>query len=148
MTLAGETTTYHCELVALRDGTGILRYIIDRDYDIEGFVLSPGDMTLAVFWEGRPYTLYIWFRKQQADRAYYFNIADSVMLRPGEFVWRDLAVDILVTNGEMVRVLDEHELPHGLPHGLLEYIMNAKEHILVHFRDIIEEADRLMPERS
>jgi hypothetical protein len=148
LTLAGEIKTYPCELVSLRDSAGILHYVIDRPYDIAGFTLSPGDETLAVYWSGRPYTLYIWLRKHYGDRAYYFNIADSVSLSPGEFVLRDLAVDILVTEDGMIRVLDEHELPHGLSGGLLEYILKAKDHILAHFRDIIEEAENLIEAKS
>lgn len=148
LTLAGAEHLYACELLVYQPGFGVLKYVIDRTYDIAGFVLSPGDVTLAVYWKGRPYTLYIWFREQHGDRAYYFNIADSVSLSPGEFVWRDLAVDILVTDDGTVRVLDEHELPHGLSGGLLEYILKAKDHILAHFRDIIEEAEKLIEAKS
>ena len=144
LTLSGETHSYTCELISLQDGTGILRYVIDRPYDIAGFTLSPGDETLAVYWSGRPYTLYIWLRKHYGDRAYYFNIADSVSLSPGEFVWRDLAVDILVTEDGTVRVLDEHELPPGLSGDLITYIMKARDHVIAHFRDIIEEAEGLL----
>jgi hypothetical protein len=144
LTLSGKTEDYRCELLALDHGVGVLRYVIDRHYDIEGFMLSPGDETRALYWEGRPYTLYVWSRKQEGDRAYYFNIADSVRLRQNEFVWRDLAVDILVDARERVSVLDEHELPADLPPGLREYILRAKEHVLTCFRDIIEEADRLI----
>jgi hypothetical protein len=141
VTLAGEIKIYPCELVSLRDRVGVLRYIIDREYDITGFRLLPGDTTIAVYWEDRPYTLYVWLRKRQGDRAYYFNIADSVSLRPDEFIWRDLAVDILVDPAGTISVLDEHELPDDLPRDLLVYIMKAKEQVLAHIRDIIEEAD-------
>jgi len=144
LTLSGETKTYQCDLVSLRDGTGILRYVIDQPYDMAGFKLSPGDETLAVYWHRRPYTLYIWHRARHGDRAYYFNVADSVALAQDEFVWRDLAVDILVTDDGTVRVLDEHELPPGLPPSLLEYILKAKDHILAHFQDIIEEAESMI----
>jgi hypothetical protein len=143
-TLSGRTQTYRCGLLSLREGVGILRHVIDREYDVAGFRLSPGDETIAVFWEDRPYTLYIWVRKQQADRAYYINIADSIILGHEEFSWRDLAVDILVTGDGRVRVLDEHELPHDLPAGLLQYIMKAKDEVLAGYRDIVEEANRLI----
>jgi hypothetical protein len=144
LTLSGETETYQCELVSLREGIGILRYVIDRKYDVAGYTLAPGDVTLALFWEERPYTLYIWFRKIQGDRAFYFNIADSVVLRPEEFLWRDLAVDILVDRSGDVKVLDEHELPPDLPPALVGYIEDARDHVLSHFRDIIKEAEYLL----
>jgi hypothetical protein len=148
LALSGETEIYRCELVSLRSDRGVLRYIIDREYDVAGFRLSPGDETLAFYWPDRPYTLYVWFRKRQGDRAYYFNIADAVALRPDEFLWRDLAVDILVDENGTVRVLDEHELPHDLPSGLLDYIMKAKDHILAHFGDILEEAEKLIADKT
>lgn len=144
LTLSGQTRFYRCELVSLKDGVGVLRHVIDRHYDIAGFRLSPGDVTLAVFWTGRSYTIYKWHRRRQNDHAYYFNIADSVSLRPEEFVWRDLAVDILVDFEGSVHVLDEHELPHDLPRDLLDYIMKAKEQVLARFQDIIKEADQLL----
>lgn len=147
-TLSGETKQYRCHLVSLENGVGILRYVVDREYDIAGFRLSPGDTTIAVYWEGRPYTLYIWHRTKQGDRAYYFNIADSVSLAPEEFVWRDLAVDILVGHDGEVKVLDEHELPHDLPRQLRERIMRARDHILARFRDILEEAEQLIQTRT
>ena len=141
LTLSGETKDYSCELVSLRDGIGVLRYIIDRAYDVDGFLLAPGDATLALYWKDRPYTLYVWFRRAQKDRAYYFNIADSVSLSPGEFRWRDLAVDILVDPSGKARVLDEHELPPDLPADLASYIREARDQVLKHFHDIIREAD-------
>jgi hypothetical protein len=143
-TLSGSVQTYSCELVSLRNGVGILRYVIDREYDVAGYRLSPGDRTLAVYWTGRPYTLYVWFRKGPRDRAYYFNIADSIALSSREFLWRDLAVDILVDPSGIPRVLDEHELPPDLPADLAGYIARARDHVLERFRDIIKEADEIL----
>ncbi len=144
LTLSGDTKTYLCELVSLTGGVGILRYVIDREYDVAGFRLSSGDTTLAIYWEDRPYTLYVWFRKKENDRAYYFNIADSISLRPEEFIWRDLAVDILVDAAGTVRVLDEHELPPDLPADLAAYVERAKNQVFRQFRDIIREAEELL----
>jgi hypothetical protein len=144
LALSGETHVYSCELISLVNGVGILRYVIDRQYDVAGYILSPGDVTLAVYWEDRPYTLYVWLRKSARDRAYYFNIADSVVLSHEEFSWRDLAVDILVEPSGAVRVLDEHELPPDLPSDVSGYIEKAKGQVLEQFRDIITEAEDLL----
>lgn len=144
ITLSGEIKTYLCELVSLNNGLGILRYIIDREYDVHGVVLAPGDETVALYWEDRPYTLYVWRRQVAQDTIYYFNIADRISLTPHEFIWRDLAVDILV-DGRGVHVLDEHELPADLDGRLGRYINEAKAHILVHYEDIIQNVHLLMP---
>jgi hypothetical protein len=111
LTLSGETKTYCCELLQFGSGLGVLRYVIDREYDVHGVELAPGDETIAVYWEERPYTLYI---------------------------WRDLAVDILV-DGRGVHVLDEHELPATLDADLGRYINEAKASVLERHEDIIHD---------
>ena len=144
LTLSGETKTYRCELLHFGSGFGVLRYVIDRKYDVHGVKLSPGDETIALYWEGRPYTLYVWRRQAAQDTVFYFNIADQISLTPQEFIWRDLAVDILV-DSRGVHVLDEHELPADLDANLGRYINEAQAHILVHYEDIIQKAHMLLP---
>ncbi len=144
LTLSGTIQAYSCELLHLQIGFGILRYVIDREYNIAGLRLSRGDETIALYWEDRPFTLYIWRRRAPGDTAYYFNIADRVSLSTQEFLWRDLAVDILVDPQGKVHVLDEDELPADLDAELGDYIIEAKEHILGNFADIIHEADTLL----
>ena len=139
LTLSGEIHTFSCELVRFEPGFGMLRYVIDREYDIHGVKLASGDETLALYWEDRPYTLYVWRKQTVQDIAYYFNIADRISLTPKEFVWRDLAVDILVDD-RGVHVLDEDELPPGLDAGLLRSIRKAQAHILANLPRIIKEA--------
>lgn len=144
LTLSGETKTYRCELLHFGSGFGVLRYVIDREYDVHGVVLAPGDETIALYWEDRPYTLYVWRRQAAQDTVFYFNIADRISLTPQEFIWRDLAVDILVDSSG-VHVLDEHELPADLDADLGRYINEAQAHILVHYEDIIQKAHMLLP---
>jgi len=143
LTLSGEAKTYRCELLHYESGFGILRYIIEREYDIQGLKLAPGDETIALYWEGRPYTLYVWRGKAAQDTAYYFNIADRIVLTPQEFLWRDLAVDILVDQAG-VHVLDEHELPADLDDELGRSIQKTKEHLVENHRAIIAEADAVV----
>jgi len=140
LTLTDEIQTYTCELLHFEPGFGILRYIIDREYNITGLKLAPGDETIALYWENRPYTLYLWHLKA-GGHAYYFNIADRVSLSPGEFRWRDLTVDILVDPQGSVHVLDEHELPLNLSAGLAGSIREAKALILDSLPAIMHEAN-------
>lgn len=134
---------YTCELLHYEAGFGVLQYIIDRDYDISGVKLAPGDETIALYWEERPYTLYLWRRRTAAEPVYYFNVADRISLSPREFAWRDLAVDILVDD-RGAQVLDEHELPAGLDPRLLHSILSAKTHLLDNHQAIIAEVDALV----
>lgn len=138
--LTGAAQQYICERLYLEDTFGILRYIIDKEYNVGGVRLIPGDVTIALYWTDRPYTLYIWQMSGIKDAAYYFNIADSIYLLPEEFSWRDLTVDILIDMAGTVHILDENQLPAHLPDGLQSYILAAKSHVLKCYRDIIAEA--------
>jgi hypothetical protein len=143
LALSGETKTYHCDLLHYESGFGMLRYIIDREYDVYGVKLAPGDETVALYWENRPYTLYIWRRQAARDTVYYFNIADRISLTPQEFIWRDLVVDILVDHAG-VHVLDEHELPADLDARLGLSIQKTREYLVKDHSSIIAEASACM----
>ncbi len=145
-TLSGKVQTYSCELVHFEKGFGILKYMVDREYDIKGTKLLPGDVTCALYWEDRPYTLYIWRLKRDESTLYYFNVADSISVKPHEFTWRDLAVDIFIDAGRTAHTLDEDELPQDLKPELRRYIQNAKAYILSHFNEIATEADKMINE--
>jgi predicted RNA-binding protein associated with RNAse of E/G family len=137
--LCGECHEYRCELVHFTSAFGILRYIIDREYRIGRITLKPGEATLAFYWTYRPYTLYTWRHSSAGPGLYYFNIADRVSLSPTRFAWRDLVVDILVSENELPHILDEKDLPSNLNSELFDYIELSKQHILMHYRRTIEE---------
>lgn len=144
ITLAGQLHTYSCELVHYQHGFCILKYIIDRTYTIGGTTLFPGDITCALYWADRPYTLYIWSRTEPQRPIYYFNVADSISLKPEEVVWRDLVVDVLIDERGIAHVLDEHELPAYLDSDMRGYIEKSTQHILTHYPAILAEAQRFL----
>jgi hypothetical protein len=146
--LSGGVQIYSCELVRYEPGFGMLKFIVDREYDIKGIKLLPGDVTCALYWEDRPYTLYVWNLKRHEGPLYYFNIADRISLRLEQFTWRDLVVDILIDPRGAAHVLDEGELPVDLDSNLAVYIQKAKELVLAHFREIIRETRELLHDRS
>jgi protein associated with RNAse G/E len=141
MTLSGKEKLFECELVHVNNNFGVLKYIIQRNNDIDGLKLSPGDITYGLFWTDRPYTLYVWIVNQGRDRAYYFNISDRVVLSPSEFAWRDLTIDILIDPDLRVHMLDEHELPVDLDRDLSTYIQTTKDFVLRNYSNIMQEAD-------
>ena len=143
--LRGGVHTYPCDLVRFEPGFGILKYVIDREYDIQGCRLMPGDVTWAFYWEDRPYSLYIWKLKDGAV-LHYFNIADRISLAASEFRWRDLVVDILIDRHGAPQVLDRHELPPDLDKDLADYIDRSQERVLSGYRAIMDEADALLRE--
>ncbi len=144
--LSGELHEYHCDLALFTDTFGVFRYIIDREYHVDGITLHPGEVTTAFYWTNRPYTLYTWRHDKPGWEIYYFNIADRVSLARTEFVWRDLVVDILVDEHKKVHILDEDELPSDLNPELRDYIERAKHHLLTHYHQIIAEVKHCFTE--
>ena len=138
--LSGAEESFECELVALEDGFGILKYVIRRRWQVAGVTLEPGTVTYAFYWTGRPYNLYWWLDEQGATLGHYFNVVDSVSLSAQAFVWRDLIVDVLVLPSGQVHVLDEDELPDALDEDLRAFIEAAKRQVLREHRAIIHTA--------
>jgi hypothetical protein len=139
-TLSGATQTYACELLEYEPGFGVLRYVVDREYVINGRRLLPGDVTHALYWEDRPYTLYVWDLGSRGGRLFYFNIADSITLGREEFVWRDLSIDVLIDATGGIDILDKHELPPDVAPGLRHYIDEAVALVVRRHGEIIREA--------
>jgi predicted RNA-binding protein associated with RNAse of E/G family len=144
--LSGAEVTFECELVALEGRRGILKYVIDRTWQVAGLTLEPGVVTYGFYWLQRPYNLYWWQDAKGEALGYYFNLADSVSLSPQEFVWRDLAVDILVLPDGQVSVLDEAEVPAELDEELRVTIDAGKNTILQKHQAIIAEAKLMLAE--
>jgi hypothetical protein len=136
--LSGGEVSYDCELVRCDADFGVLRHMIDREYTVGGIRLAPGDVTYALYWTRRPYTLYTWQPKRLHGLVFYFNIADTVSLSPQEFRWRDLVVDILIHDGK-ASVLDKDELPGGIDPLLRRAIQAATQDIVEQHRVMVEE---------
>ena len=141
--LSGTEVTYDCELVALSDKLGILKYSIDRQWQVGSVTLQPGAVTYGFYWPDRPHVLYKWLDKSGDALGDYFNIADSVILSEQEFSWRDLVVDILVLPTGQVEVLDEDEIPEYLDEELRHYIESAKRMLLRNCQEVAAETSAL-----
>ncbi len=142
--LSGAEVTFGCELVALEGRFGILKHVIDRQWQVQNVTLGPGTVTYAFYWAQRPYNLYWWVDENGETVGYYFNLADSVSLSAQEFVWRDLVVDILILPTGQVQVIDEHEVPDALDSELRRFIEAGKRQVLRDYQAIVEEASALL----
>jgi len=141
--LNGDIRVYDCELIYKNHKLGILKYVLEKQYNVAGLILPGASVTYAFYWIDRPYTLYRWYYKEK-NIGNYFNIADQIVLNDSEFEWRDLTVDILYLPDNLPKVLDEDELPSDIPNHLLEYIDLAKKHVIENYQGIIAETDQLL----
>ena len=134
--VVGDTGCWRANLYAITDPPAR-----DGSAGYDGAILVfPGNVTHALYWEDRPYTLYVWDLGSRGGRLFYFNIADRVALGREEFVWRDLALDILIDDAGGIDILDKHELPPDVAPELRLYIDEAVDLVVKQHRDIIREA--------
>ena len=137
--LDGSVRTFDCELILLSDIFGILKYVLNKSYKVGSLNLKPEYVTYAFYWKERPYTLYKWFDKNGTEVGNYFNLSDSVYLTENIITWRDLVIDILITQSGEVEILDEDELPDSIDIELKSYIENSRKDILYNYSEVIRQ---------
>ena len=142
--LSGMEVTYNCELVTLCDQFGILKYVVDRPYQVGSLTLEPDTVSYGFYWPDRPYILYKWFNGNGHAVGDYFSLADSVVLSAQEFSWRDLAVDILALPTGQIEVLDEDEIPESLDEELRTSIESGKQMVLRKYRAVVVETSKML----
>ncbi len=114
-----------------------------QDVRLEDIRLRAGTVSLGYFWEDRPYNVYHWIDANEDTVALYFNIADSTHISAETVEWRDLAVDVLISNDGRCRVLDEDELPADIAPELLAYIETARDELCRDPLSRLDEYDKL-----
>lgn len=136
--LDGERVTYPATLLDRGPGFAAILYVLPRETAVEDLRLPPGTLTVAYYWEDRPYNLYHWIDPRGSTLAFYFNLSRGTAVRDREVEWHDLAVDVLVTPDGTARVLDEHEVPPDLPAEVREAVSSAREAVLRDMADLWE----------
>jgi len=146
--LLGGEIVYPCELIEIRDGFGILKYLVDRQHIVGSLIIPPETISYAFYWTDRPYVLYSWFNSDCQVIGHYFNVADSVSLSAHEFSWRDLIVDILILPAGQIEILDEDEIPESLDSEMKKRIESVKQLILQNHQTIIDETSRILNRKN
>jgi len=142
--LDGTVSEYRCERLSLDvDRRAVLRYVMDREWVIgdTGLVLRPGQITVAHYWNDRPYNVYHWLDSTRTI-AYYCNVASDTMIREDVVSYTDLVVDVLLRPSGETIVLDEEELPPDLAPALRINIARALEAIAAGPRRLVAEIER------
>jgi len=142
--LDGSVSEYHCDLLWLEvDRRAVLRYTMDREWVIAdtGIVLHSGQITIAHYWNDRPYNVYHWLDGPRTI-AYYCNVASDTIIREDVVGYTDLVIDVLLRpTGETI-VLDEEELPPDLEPSRRIHIARALESIASGPRRLAAEIER------
>jgi hypothetical protein len=137
--LDGSKTKYECTLLHLEEELAVVQYNLTSEWDVGSLHLAPPIYTMALYWENRPYNVYVWYDGDDHYVASYFNIVDQVMVNRDRIEYRDLVVDILCYKDDKAEVLDREELPASISPELREYIDKTQKYILDNRDDIMEE---------
>jgi predicted RNA-binding protein associated with RNAse of E/G family len=142
--LDGSVSEYHCDLLSLEvDRRAVLRYTIDREWVIAdtGIVLHAGQITIAHYWNDRPYNVYHWLDGPRTI-AYYCNVASDTIIGEEVVGYTDLVIDVLLRPSGETIVLDEEELPPDLAPSRRIHIARALESIASGPRRLAAEIER------
>lgn len=143
LTATGERQEFVCQFLEGSATHAVALYTIKDPRRVGDLKLPRGTLTYGYFWEGRPYNVYHWVRRDGRTLGFYVNLADQVRIRPGAVEWRDLALDLLFSpDGRRVQPLDEDQLAE-LPADLRRKAEAAKAHVLTHRDEVLQEVAAL-----
>jgi len=133
-----------CTLIRREPGYAVLRYVSDEPGRIDDIHIAPGSITIAHYWTARPYVAWRMFERNGTLIGTLFHICDDVRIFDDHLSYEDLLLDVWITPGGDVRILDEDEVMECAAEGLigtaeLQYICTAREHIAERHTNIIAE---------
>ena len=138
----GSVQEFACRILALAPGNrAVIRYDLERDWQVGGIVVPKGGYTAGHFWLDRPYNVYHWLSAGQT-LGYYFNVGLVDEISTTLVAWRDLIVDVLVRPDGSIDILDEDEVPVDLPPEHRRTIAQALEQIVSNPKRLVQEIER------
>ncbi|MBI5115435.1 DUF402 domain-containing protein [Candidatus Poribacteria bacterium] len=140
------TEYYECELLDSQPGHAVLRYVSDRTFASTrlGVTFPPGCVTIALYWEERPYVFWGVFSPAGGILGYLVHICEKVNIGKESVSYLDMLLDLwFYPDGRHV-ILDADEVEECLASGLLTtddkaYIEKAKENAVKDFALNVEE---------
>ncbi len=140
--LDGSVQEFACDALLVEPGKrAVIRYELDRDWQVGDLTVPDGATTVGHFWADRPYNVYHWL-KDGRTLGYYFNVGLVEEISDAHVAWRDLVIDVLVKPDGTIDVLDEDELPEDLPSDDRRTIAQALEQIMTNPKRLVAEIDR------
>jgi len=141
------TERYECDLVRSGPGHMVLRYVSDREFSSVrlGITFPPGCITIALYWEARPYVFWGIFSPEKELLGYLVHICRDVSISDGEVSYLDMLLDLwFFPDGRHV-VLDMYEVEECLEKGILnekdrQYIEESRE---VSVAEFVADAQKL-----
>jgi len=148
--LDGREERYECELLLRTDAAALVRFVFHQNEPHEDgpFRLPTGDIvTLAAFWENRPYLIYRLLDDRRELIGHRFDVCEDV--RVGEEIhWTDLLLDVWMPPGGPVYVLDEAEVAEAEQSGRMTerqaaIVWPTKQFLQRHAPDVVADLEQL-----
>jgi len=155
--LDGRVERFVCEAVEINPQRAILHHVARRDKPLRDgpLYLPAGEIhTWALFWKERPYLIYRFASSNGVLLGDRFDICEEVRIGREEISWVDLLLDLWVgPSRRKIEVLDEGEVEAYFSRGWLKesqrlLIEETKRRLLRGYREVLEEADLLIPFRA
>jgi predicted RNA-binding protein associated with RNAse of E/G family len=140
--LTGGVEQFPCIAVEMTASRAVLLYVLTRARRFGGIDLTPGMVTVAYYWVGRPYNVYHWLSPRGETVAWYFNVSGPVRIADRRVEWQDLEVDVLVTPDLRTQVLDEDRLPLDLSAEQRAAIAAARDRVLREAPEVVRELEQ------
>ncbi len=128
------TERYECELLVSEPGHAVLRYVSDRTFASAklGITFPPGCVTIALYWETRPYVFWGIFSPEKELLGYLVHICRDVSISDGSLSYLDMLLDIWFFPDGRHIVLDADEVEECFRAGRLttedtQYIEDSKK---------------------
>jgi hypothetical protein len=148
------TERYECQLLADGPGRAVLRYVSDRAFASErlGVTFPPGCVTVAYYWEDRPYVFWGIFSPGAELLGYLVHICREVEIGADAVSYLDMLLDIWFYPDGRHIIMDEDEVEECLESGKLDredaaYIAESRQIALCGFdsdaRELVELAEKL-----
>jgi hypothetical protein len=112
---------YECDLIRSDSDRLVLRYVSDRTFASTrlGVTFPPGCITLALYWEGRPYVFWGIYSPDAELLGYLVHICRDVEFSDGAVNYLDMLLDLWFYPDGRHIVLDEDEVSECRQSGLL-----------------------------
>ncbi|RXZ79736.1 DUF402 domain-containing protein [Paenibacillaceae bacterium] len=137
----GKTTVYACQELRRADKQLVLLHTVRQAFSMqldEQLVCIPaGSLTIAYYWEDRPYNAYYWVDSQGRYLGTYFNLVKNTRFTEDTVTFHDLIIDVMVLPSGVHDILDVDELPIPLANFENGTVLKDLQQLVQSLDDII-----------
>lgn len=141
-----QTERFECRVLEKEQGRITLYYVSEADAKIGDLSVPKGAFTIAHYVENRGYVLWRIFAPEGVLIGTLIHLSRNVAIDSCRVMWHDMILDIWVSPGGSVSILDEDELAECVAQALVSdeestYIEKTKQKVIEDLDSILREAE-------